>query len=376
MYRQKTNTFHLLWIYSVVALIISSCTATNDPNPFANNRMSESAKSVVLVESFDDNRIPYGAGSGTVIDARGYILTAFHVIGDPQTGVLDNPDGIVRIYITDDYRNPPEFRYFAQVIEYNQAADLAILRIIRLKSGDTPNACLDLPALEINSSEMQIGDSVHALGYPELGGQTITATSGRLAGYDYVIDNNGTRDVTTSMKIDAMLSFGISGGALINDDYQLVGVPNARYAESAGQVGFAKSVRLLGDLFADARLNDIPGCDGAAPVQLQREPATFPAHYVIGNVMRRGSSFDYGAIFLFDSSIDVELLNEQEVRQALIYRRFSSDGRFAIPLVDNVVGREEYGIVLVIEGKTVARLNNQRLKDMYDLTNEYRIEFR
>lgn len=373
MHHKKTNAVHVLWVWIIVALIITSCTTVNDTNPFANNRMSESAKSVVLVESFDDNRIPFGSGSGTIIDAQGYILTAFHVIGDTKTGVLHNPDGIVRIYITDDYRNPPEFRYYAQVIEYNQAADLAVLRIIRLKSGDTPNECLDLPALEINDSELPIGDTVHALGYPELGGQTITATSGRLAGYDYVIDNKGERDLTTSMKIDAMLSFGISGGALLNDDYQLVGVPNARYAEVSGQVGFAKSVRLLGDLMTNAKLNAIPGCNGATPVQLQREPSTFPAHYVTGVV--RGAAFEYGAIFLFDSSIDVTLLNEQEVRQALIYRRFGSDGYFAIPFADDVVGREEYGMVLVIEGKTIARLNNQRLQKMSDMMDGYYIEY-
>lgn len=374
MCNKKNNTAYVLWLCIVVALTISSCTTVSDTNPFADNRMSESAKSVVLVESFDDNRIPYSMGSGTIIDSQGYILTAFHVIGDVVTGVLHNPDGITRIYITDDYRNPPEFRYYAQVIEYNQAADLAILRIIRLKSGATPNACLDLPMLAINNDEMQIGETVNSLGYPSLGGQTITATSGQIAGYDYVVDNKGVRDRTASLKIDAMLAPGISGGALINGDYQLVGVPTQRNVEIAGQVGFAKSVQLLGTMVSNAKMNDIPGCDGAAPVQLQREPATFPTHYVKGNVKR--DAFAYGAIFLFDSSIDVSLLNEQEVRQSLIYRRFGDDGYFSIPLANEAAGLEAYGIVLVIEGRAVARINNQQLKTFYNDDSGYRIEFR
>jgi hypothetical protein len=295
------------------------------------------------------------------------------VVGDLKTGALDNPDGITRIYITNDYREPPEFRYYAQVIEYNQNADLAVLRIIRLKSGDTPKQCLELPALAINNREMNIGDAVHALGYPSLGGRTITATSGRLAGYDYVVDNDGVRDVTQSIKIDAMLSPGVSGGALINEDYQLVGVPNGRYEERAGQVGFAKSVQLLGNLVDDAKMNDVPGCDDAAPVQLQREPATFPAHYIKGNI--DFGQFKYGAIFLFDRSIDVSSINEQEVRQALMYRRFGSDGYFSIPLADEAAGQEEYGIVVVIEGKTVARWNNRQLKDIYDSGSGYGIDF-
>jgi S1-C subfamily serine protease len=374
MYRKKLNMLHVWLIWMIVSVTITSCTTSNDINPFADNRMSEAAKSVVLVESFDDNRIPYRSGSGTIIDAQGYILTAFHVIGNPKTGVLDNPDGIVRIYVTNDYREPPEFRYYAQVIEYNQNADLAVLRIIRLKSGGTPKECLNLPVLEINNREMQIGDTVNALGYPSLGGRTITATSGQLAGYDHVIDNDGIRDVTRSIKIDAMLSAGISGGALLNDDYQLVGVPNGRYEERAGQVGFAKSVQLLGNLIADAKMNDIPGCDGAAPVQLQREPATFPAHYIKGSVQR--GVFQYGAIFLFDASIDVTLLNEQEVRQALHYRRFGQDGYFSILLADEAARFEKYGIVIVIEGDTVVRLNARQLKDIYDFSSGYSIKFR
>lgn len=374
MHYKKTNAVYVLWVWIIVALIITSCTTVNDTNPFADNRMSEAAKSVVLVESFDDNRIPYDMGSGTIIDSRGYILTAFHVVGDADTGVLHNPDGVVRIYITDSYRNPPEFRYYAQVIEYNNAADLAILRIIRLKSGATPNACLDLPTLAINNDDMQIGDTVNSLGYPSLGGQTITATSGQIAGYDFVINNKGVRDVTPSLKIDAMLASGISGGALINENYQLVGVPTQRNIEIAGQVGFAKPVQLLGSMIDSAKMNDIPGCDGAAPAQLQREPATFPAHYVKGNVQR--GAFEYGSIFLFDSSIDVSLLNEQEVRQALIYRRFGNDGYFAIPLANEAAGLEAYGIVLVIEGKTVARINNQQLKTFYNFDSGYTVKFR
>jgi S1-C subfamily serine protease len=373
MYHKKINILHVLWVGLVVSLTLVSCTTSNDVNPFADNRMSEAAKSVVLVESFDDNRVPYGYGSGTIIDTQGYILTSFHVVGDLKTGALDNPDGITRIYVTNDYREPPEFRYYAQVIEYNQNADLAVLRIIRLKSGDTPKQCLELPALSINNREMNIGDAVHALGYPSLGGRTITATSGRLAGYDYVVDILGIREITESMKIDAMLSPGVSGGALISDDYELVGVPNYRYAEISGQVGFAKSVQLLGSLVDDAKMNDVPGCDDAAPVQLQREPATFPAHYLKGNI--NYGEFKYGAVFLFDASIDVTQLNEQEVRQSLLYRRFGSDGYFSIPLADEAAGQEEYGIVLVIDGKSVLRLNNQQLKDFYDSGSGYGIEF-
>lgn len=363
------------FVWIIMSFVVVSCT-TNDTNLFANTQMSELAQSIVLVESFDDNRIPIGSGSGTIIDSYGYILTAFHVIGDPETGVLHNPDGITRISVTDDYHNAPEFRYYAQVVEYNQDADLAVLRIIRLKSGATPNECLDLPALAINTDEMQIGDVVYALGYPTLGGKTITATAGQIAGYDYVVDNQGKRDVTASLKIDAMLAPGISGGALINQDYQLVGVPTQRIIEIAGQVGFVKPVSLLNNMVANAMMNDIPGCDGAAPVQLQREPATFPTHYVIGQVKHTWWPFTYGAIFLFDSSVDVSVLDEQEVRRATTYRRFGSDGVFAIPLTDKIAIEEKYGVVLVIEGKTVLRLNNQQLTVISDVVSGYSIKFK
>lgn len=98
--------------------------------------LEEITKSIVMVESLDSYGIPISLGSGTVVDEKGFILTAFHVVGDTTTGEYDNPDRVVKIYTNASFTDEPEFKYYAQVIDANPAADLAILRIILLKSGE------------------------------------------------------------------------------------------------------------------------------------------------------------------------------------------------------------------------------------------------
>jgi len=102
----------------------------------------------------------------------------------------------------------------------------------------------NLPALTIaDSSKLQVGDSVLAIGNPYGVGQTVTmgivSATGRA--------NLGIEDYEDFIQTDAAINPGNSGGALVNDRGELVGINTAILAAGSGGnqgIGFAVPVNL------------------------------------------------------------------------------------------------------------------------------------
>lgn len=146
-------------------------------------------------------------GSGVIMDNRGHILTAYHVVADVNEIQVALQDG----------RN-----YSGQVIGYDRITDLAVVRI------EADN----LPIIPQNSSlRTQVGDVVLAIGNPHNLGQTITqgivsATGGRMG----IIHSHADL-----LQMDAVINEGASGGALINSQGYLVGINNAQFRDARGQ---------------------------------------------------------------------------------------------------------------------------------------------
>lgn len=189
-------------------------------------------------------------GSGTVVDAgRGLILTNFHVVGDETTGRTTDPGGAALIALSPaGSAHPPEVRFQAQVVQQDVALDLAVLRVAALADGGPLPAALGLTAAPIgDSSAVQIGDALTLLGYPGLGGATITLTRGTVAGF-----------LEGWIKTDAETNHGNSGGAALNAAGELIGVPSAGREESGpdrlpGKIGLVRPVALAAGLIAAAQ---------------------------------------------------------------------------------------------------------------------------
>ncbi|MGO4915862.1 DegQ family serine endoprotease [Pseudogemmobacter sp. W21_MBD1_M6] len=155
------------------------------------------------------------AGSGVIVDpARGYILTNNHVI-----------ENAVDITVTlKDRRN-----FAATVIGTDPATDVALLQI-------TADALFGLPMGD--SSRLQVGDFVVAVGNPFGLGQTVT--SGIISALDRSgINPQGYEDF---IQTDASINPGNSGGALVTFDGKLVGINSAIIAPSGGNVGIGFAV--------------------------------------------------------------------------------------------------------------------------------------
>ena len=148
-------------------------------------------------------------GSGVIIDARGYILTCYHLIKDYP-----------KVYVTVFGSNRNTYK--ADVDDVDIANDLALLRIYP----DSPI----LVARLANSDMVKITDTVLAIGSPFGFEHTVTA--------GIISDNKrniviGARIYHDLFQTDASVNRGSAGGALINSEGEVIGV-NTAIASTSG----------------------------------------------------------------------------------------------------------------------------------------------
>jgi hypothetical protein len=252
--------------------LLGSAGATLPARALDRDQRQRALLATVQVIVPDRSGRPFSTGSGTVLDAeRGYILTNFHVLGDTATGRLFNDEGIAVIGVNPtSLRSVPIMKYRARMIEGDPTIDLAVLEVVA--PFDNPSAPLpaNLGLVEIErgrSANLLIGDPIYVLGFPGLGGDTVTYTEGTVSGY---LDED--RDgVEEWIKTDAEVNRGNSGGLAIDDFGAFIGVPSAGRtdAEAAGKISLIRPGDLALDYFDrwTAALPPAPGAPQVGDVQ-------------------------------------------------------------------------------------------------------------
>jgi S1-C subfamily serine protease len=173
--------------------------------------------------SLDVFEIPRGTGSGFVWDAKGHIVTNFHVI-----------EGGRRWMVTLSDRTEHE----AEVVGYSEDKDLAVLRISAGKSS--------LPPLPIGtSSDLAVGQTVLALGNPF--GLDHSLTVGVVSAVGRELRSPSGRTIHDVIQTDAAINPGNSGGPLLDSHGRLIGVNSAIYSPSGAfaGIGFAVPVDIV-----------------------------------------------------------------------------------------------------------------------------------
>jgi len=177
---------------------------------------------VALRQAFAGNYAPAWTGSGTIIHPQGVILTNCHVANPRAMGMPAPPADALAIAIMERSDEPPVVSYIAEIVMQSPELDLAVLRIVQDVSGQRVSK-LDLPWVPIgDSNELELGDIVSIFGFPGIGGDTITFTSGSVSGFTQ------QRDITSGrawIKTDATIAGGNSGGTAVNSEGYLVGIP-------------------------------------------------------------------------------------------------------------------------------------------------------
>lgn len=154
-------------------------------------------------------------GSGSIITADGLILTNGHVVDDRYDEYTD-----LGIAITERTDQPPELMYLAEIATVDYGLDFAVIRIVT--DLDKNPVVVNLPYIALGDSDgIDIGDDLRILGFPGIGGDTITFTEGTVSGFTQERGIEGRAWIKT----DATIAGGNSGGLAAGSNGLLIGVP-------------------------------------------------------------------------------------------------------------------------------------------------------
>lgn len=181
-----------------------------------------------VVELFGEE----STGSGTLVSADGWILTNAHVV----TAMGGGREQELVVACTLDPHDPPLELFRAEVREFDEARDLALLQITKGFYGQPLPQGYKFPSLACGDpAALAIGDPLWLVGYPSTGtlGSLVTlhVTRGIVAGFDRVASG-------MVLKTDAGITGGNSGGAALDEHGLLVGIPTMMVEQASGQAGY------------------------------------------------------------------------------------------------------------------------------------------
>ncbi len=205
------------------------------------------AKAVVQIFGFDSFGDAW-TGSGTLISSDGLILTNAHVVSDFYEEYED-----LSVAITSRTDEPPEVAYLVEIIAIDYALDLAVVQITSDLDGNPVIETFPFVALG-DSDEIEIGDELRILGYPGIGGETITLTNGVVSGFTAERSVGGRAWIKT----DATIAGGNSGGLAVDSKGRLVGVPTI--AASGSDSGEFVDCRQVVDTNRDGYIDELDTC--------------------------------------------------------------------------------------------------------------------
>lgn len=172
-----------------------------------------------LLDRFLPRRRGSSIGSGVLISPDGYIITNNHVISGAEKSSIT-------VGLSDKRTFP------ATVIGSDPTTDLAVIKV----------DANDLPAIIIgNSDQLNVGDLVVAIGNPFRLRSTVTA--GIVSALDRNVDIiNDQMRIESFIQTDAAINRGNSGGALINEYGELVGINTAIATENGAYQGYGFAI--------------------------------------------------------------------------------------------------------------------------------------
>ncbi len=176
--------------------------------------------SIVTVLVYHDGMLNY-SGSGVIMTSDGYIITCAHIIN--ETGALTT----YRVRLSNNVE------YNAQVIGYDDVTDIGVIKI---------EAEGLQPAEFADSAYLKSGQDIWAVGTQGNSGFSYSITDGIISSPNqYITVGNGSE--YRVIQHTATVNYGYSGGALVNEYGQVVGIVSSRMSVYNYEgVGFAVSV--------------------------------------------------------------------------------------------------------------------------------------
>ncbi len=217
--------------------VVRQVTVSGDAQPAADSSSSVAAiykrSQKAVVEIAVTTGAQQAQGSGFVYDEQGHVITNQHVVAGAESVEVTFWNGKT---------------YDATVVGSDPSTDIAVLDV------DAPASVLE--PLELgDSSQLEVGDGVVAIGSPF--GLEQTVTTGIVSALNRQITAPNNFAIDNAIQTDAAINHGNSGGPLLDMDGSVVGVNSQIESESGGNdgVGFAVPSDTV-ERIADALITD------------------------------------------------------------------------------------------------------------------------
>jgi len=176
------------------------------------------------------------SGTGFAISSDGYLVTSSHVIEGADSIMIENKAGM-KFKVSEIYRD--------------QDHDLSILKV-----EDPSFSSFGKLPYTFSSSESELGEKVYTLGYPR---EDIVFGEGSLS------SSTGFEGDSTAYQISIPLNPGNSGGPLLDDKGNLIGVISGKQAGQEGASFAIKSTYLL------QMIKEVPTVTTLPPLKLSKK---------------------------------------------------------------------------------------------------------
>ncbi len=351
------------------------------------NRVFPAAVMVVAIDVINGRLAPVAGGSGSIVADDGSVLTNYHVLFDKQRARLHD------LFVIGRYRAPnrePEFVCAGRPTfsKLDPARDLALIKCDLDMNGHafTPRAW---PFVVARTEPVVPGESIYLVSYPDVGGGTIDVSVGRVNGFTGESGGAGDNFIRT----DAKISPGSSGGAAVDEEGRLVGVPTAfriRVADNGTtvvpltKVGLVRPIDRAGPLLAVARKGWTPG-EGESMVPSGEptaglEPGVQPDVLIGSKVLDAANDKPIaGAVVVVfkpgisSGQIDLDDLEDQSLTWAVT----NESGEFTMP--ERVARGHKYTVAVMAKGYRALTADEILVlgadsPDMFDPWGDIRLE--
>ena len=213
----------------------------------------------VRASSDSSSQGPRPRGSAVVVRSDGVLVTNYHVITNPRTSRAY--DEIFLSLSSDGDTASSLARYRLRPLLINTEYDLALLGVASDAAGNPIPKSFTFPSIEMGDSrKIRLLEDLFIIGFPEKGGSTITVNRGVVEGKDILAN---------WIKTDARVIHGNSGGAAVNSEGRLIGIPTKVVADEQpidrdgdgfpddtkryGAVGFLRPSHLVAEMIAQLK---------------------------------------------------------------------------------------------------------------------------
>ncbi|WP_088188285.1 cell wall-binding repeat-containing protein [Desulfosporosinus sp. FKA] len=259
-----------------------STTPTTPTTPGASYSASEIAKklspSIVYIETSDSSGVPVASGSGYIVDPSGKIVTNYQLIKNADSAKVTTKDG--KSYAV------------TKVLAYDSNQDIALLKI----------DAAGLPAVTLgDSNSISTGDKIYALG--NTSGTDDTMSDGIVSTKSELVNE------ASFIQISAPISKGTSGGALVNEQGEVIGTTTVNVTD--GQNFYlampSNSLKPLLTQDINKTLTQLPHDSSAAAIPIETDLTSSdylnPDNYLNSSYNLRDLKSSYSVMTISNKSV-------------------------------------------------------------------------